>query len=173
MLQVFQHLQRVSIIRTWGISWYLLYRLNQHGVLGQAVDDDVLERLKEKLDWHTFIDVEKQSLLPDYPSNYYAVAYQIARYRGLLGWGNKDLDSTWFLDKITDHIRHCSGEMLYMEDSEGKGRYDRYTLMVQAERYIRFWMDQETNAVNMWDKGRKVDPYRGKERVLNEESNLS
>lgn len=46
-----------------------------------------------------------------------------------------------------------------------------YSLSV-AQKYVNFWIDEDTGVVNMWDKGRKIDPYRSKERLLNEDLDL-
>lgn len=85
-------------MRTWGIAFYLegLYRLQSNQVLDHVLEPDVLERLQRELDWHHFVDTHPPSLLPNYPSNYYGVAYMIARFRELLGWGNTDCDSALF-----------------------------------------------------------------------------
>lgn len=243
-------------LQTWGIAFYLegLFRLHRYRLLERVMDRETLERLQRKLDCHSFVDARKQALLPNYPSNYYGVAFMIAKYRERLGWGNADCGSGLFLDRLTEHIRKCSGERLYMDDSDGRGRYDRYTLVIAgemcmrfadisepvpelyramlrkaseivmqmantrgngisygrslgahgdtavlevlpiaaslgllsdeemrvahgyslkvAQKYRRFWIDPDTGLVNMWDKGRKIDPYRGKERLLNEDLDM-
>ena len=42
-----------------------------------------------------------------------------------------------------------------------------------AERYQDVWFDEDTGSVNMWDKGRRTDAYRGKHRILGENLSLS
>ena len=44
---------------------------------------------------------------------------------------------------------------------------------VAAQRYMDFWIDRATGSVNMWDKGRKTDDYRGKNRILGENLSLA
>ena len=44
---------------------------------------------------------------------------------------------------------------------------------VAAQRYMDFWVDPATGSVNMWDKGRKTDDYRGKNRILGENLSLA
>ncbi len=42
-----------------------------------------------------------------------------------------------------------------------------------AERYQDVWFDEQTGSVNLWDKGRRTDAYRGKHRILGENLSLS
>jgi len=43
---------------------------------------------------------------------------------------------------------------------------------VIAQRYMDFWVDETTGSVNLWDKGRRTDTYRGKHRILGENLSL-
>ncbi|MGN6423711.1 MAG: hypothetical protein ACTHLA_10410 [Asticcacaulis sp.] len=44
---------------------------------------------------------------------------------------------------------------------------------IVAQRYMDFWVDGRTGSVNMWEKGRKTDDYRGKNRILGENLSLA
>ncbi len=44
---------------------------------------------------------------------------------------------------------------------------------VAANKYLRFWVDADTGSVNLWDKGRRTDAYRGKHRILGENLSLA
>jgi hypothetical protein len=72
---------------TWGIYYYIgaLYKLKQAGLLERAVRPATLEALRKKLDWRTFVRQPAFELI-DLPTNYYGVAFSIARLRMLMGW---------------------------------------------------------------------------------------
>ncbi|HZG76501.1 MAG TPA: hypothetical protein VEZ72_11670, partial [Paenibacillus sp.] len=38
--------------------------------------------------------------------------------------------------------------------------------VASAEKMVRFWIDPETRSLNLWDKGRRTDGYRNKQRIL-------
>ncbi|WP_246131754.1 hypothetical protein [Pistricoccus aurantiacus] len=240
---------------TWGIYYYVsaLNRLREAGLLERAVTPDTLEKLKKKTDWRQFVDQEDYSLL-DLPTNYYGVAFSIARLRHLLGWEDKS-GSEKLLSKMMDHYRQYSGEYGFSDETEGEGRFDRYSVLLIGEicqrfietgmevtpqmkewlrnavdvvlvrlnqdgygfsygrsigaygdtaflevlsaaayldvltpeekdmayafaaratqRYVDFWYDEGMKSVNLWDKGRKTDDYRGKHRILGENFSLS
>lgn len=42
-----------------------------------------------------------------------------------------------------------------------------------AQRYQNIWFDPEMGSVNLWEKGRRTDAYRGKHRILGENLSLS
>lgn len=44
---------------------------------------------------------------------------------------------------------------------------------VAAHKYMSFWVDADTGSVNLWDKGRRTDAYRGKHRILGENLSLA
>ena len=44
---------------------------------------------------------------------------------------------------------------------------------VAADKYVHFWVDADTGSVNLWDKGRRTDAYRGKHRILGENLSLA
>ncbi|MFC3293327.1 hypothetical protein [Modicisalibacter luteus] len=240
---------------TWGIYYYMsaLNRLKQAGLLDKAISQETLNKLKEKTDWRQFVNQENFSLI-DLPTNYYGVAFSIARLRYLLGWEDK-ADSEKLLQKMMDHYRAYSGEYGFSDETNGQGRFDRYSILLigeicqrfietgmevtpqmkqwlrnsvdvilvrlneeghgfsygrsigaygdtsflevlsaaayldvltpeekdmayafaarATERYVDFWFDEEMQSVNLWDKGRTTDAYRGKHRILGENLSLS
>lgn len=239
-------------MRTWGILNSLrgLYRLSQHNLLHSVIDEETYHFLQHTLDWRTFVDEENNYALINKPTNYYGVAFGIARYRELLAW-EPEGHSIQLLNRFLVHIQQFSGELGYMDETPGEGRFDRYTIVTPGEitalllatgmevpdkiremlrksckialqlaneggngfpygrssgaygdtgilevfsaaaklggiltedelevayaysikimqKIAKFWYDQETKAVNLWDKGRKTDHYRNKNRILSE-----
>lgn len=241
---------------TWGTLNGItgLYRLQTAGYLEQAVDEETMDLLKKALDWRTFVDIEDNYALIGKPTNYYGVAFGIARYRELLGW-EPEKHSWILLDRLINHIQTFSGEFGYMDETKGEGRFDRYSILIPSEitalvletnfhepdlirqmldrsahiflklaneagtgfsygrsigaygdtaalevlsaatelggifteeeeklaygytmRVLRslvdFWYDEEMQSINMWEKGRKTDQYRNKNRILSENLSL-
>ena len=239
---------------TWGIYYYLgtLYQLKKAGLLEQAVSPETLAKLREKLDWRTFVTVPDYELI-DLPTNYFGVAFSVARLRMLLGWED-DSASKILLDKMLTHYARYSGKYGFSDETPGDGRFDRYSILLVAEicerfietgmevtpelktmlrkaadvalnvanpagtgfsfgrslgpygetalveilsvsaylgvltpeekqyayaystriaaRYMDFWYDPQLHSVDMWDKGRRTDTYRGKNRILGENFSL-
>lgn len=244
-------------METWGILNGLtgLYRLKTAGVYGQAVSQAADERLKAAMDWRTFVDEKNGWALIHKPTNYYGVAFGIARYRELLGWDEEGASAV-LLDRLMDHISRYSGEYGFMDETKGEGRFDRYSILIPAEitelvlktgwqepeliremlkrsagivllmasesgwgfsygrsigaygetavlqilaaaarlggifsqeeerlayayslrcleKMVSFWYDDGMQSVNLWDKGRRTDGYRNKNRILGENLSLS
>lgn len=243
-------------METWGILNAItgLYGMKKAGLLEQAVDEETLKLLQQKLDWRTFVDVDHDYVLIKKPTNYYGVAFGIARYRELLGW-EEEGNSRILLDKLMTHIDRYSGEQGYMDETAGSGRFDRYSILIPGEissllmatgmevpekirqmlrrsadiflmladekgtgfsygrsigaygdtaalevlsaaeevggifakdeealayaysvrlmeRMMNFWYDEEMESINMWEKGRRTDQYRNKNRILGENMSL-
>lgn len=243
-------------METWGILNGItgLYRLKKAGLLESIVDKDTLLSLKKALDWRTFVDIENHYALIGKPTNYYGVAFGIARYRELLGWEPEE-HSRRLLDRLLEHIEQYSGELCFMDETPGDGRFDRYSILVPAEltsliletgwkvperirimlkksahiflqlaneegtgfsygrsigaygdtaalevlsaaaelggilteeeteiaygysmrllkHIAEFWYDRQMNSMNMWEKGRRTDQYRNKNRILGENISL-
>ncbi|WP_216594693.1 hypothetical protein [Halomonas sp. PR-M31] len=240
---------------TWGIYYYLsaLYRLKEADLLERAVSQKTLKKLKKKTDWRKFVDQDDYSLIK-LPTNYYGVAFSIARLRYLLGWEDKS-SSEKLLQKMMDHYREYSGDYGFSDETNGEGRFDRYSILLIGEisqrfietgmdvtpqmkewlrnavdvilvrlnedghgfsfgrsigaygdtaflevlsaaayldvltpkekemayafaskatqRYVSFWYDDDMKSVDLWDKGRTTDDYRGKHRILGENLSLS
>ncbi len=123
---------------TWGIYYYLgaLYGLKQAGLLEQAVDADTLESLKHSLDWRHFVTTPQYELIK-LPTNYFGVAFSIARLRLLLGWED-DSASKILLDKMMTHYATYSGKYGFSDETPGDGRFDRYSILLAAEICERF-----------------------------------
>ena len=83
-----------------------------------------LAKLRAKLDWRRF--VRPDLTLIDLPNNYYGVAFSIARLRYLLGWEDAAA-SEQLLARTLDHYRNYSGDYGFADETEGKGRFDRYS----------------------------------------------
>jgi hypothetical protein len=239
---------------TWGIYYYLsaLAALDRDGRLQGTFDPLTMAKLRVRLDWRTFVDVDTFALI-DHPNNYYCVAFGIARLRHKLGWEDAK-GAERLYSQMTAHYRQHSGAYGFADETDGDGRFDRYSVLLAAEiaqrfmetgakppeeiiewvrksadvmmmrvnsrgegfeygrslgpysetaiievltaaveldvfndqqkalayayvsraaeRYVDFWIDDATGSVNLWDKGRRTDRYRGKFRVLGENLSL-
>lgn len=133
-LQALIHFAAGKDFITWGTLNALegLYELKKAELLEEVVLAEDLVTLKEKLHWHNFVEEKKDYALKGYPTNYYGVAYGIARYRELLGWEEEQI-SAIFLQHLLIHIEKYSGSQMYMDETAGFGRFDRYSLLIPAE----------------------------------------
>jgi hypothetical protein len=118
---------------TWGVYYYCqaLLMLREAGVLDQAVSPETLARLKVKLDWRRFVR-ESDLTLINLPNNYYGVAFSVARLRYRLGWEDASA-SEGLLGKTLDHYRKYSGEYGFADETDGDGRFDRYSVLLIGE----------------------------------------
>lgn len=123
---------------SWGIYYYIgaLHRLKKAGLLERAVRPATLERLRRQLDWRTFVRVPSYELI-DLPTNYYGVAFSIARLRMLMGWEDT-AGSEVLLDRMLKHYAKYSGEYGFSDETDGQGRFDRYSILLSAEICERF-----------------------------------
>jgi hypothetical protein len=122
---------------TWGIYYYIgtLVKLKQAGLLERAVSPATLEKLRKQLDWRTF--VTPQWDLISLPTNYYGVAFSIARLRMLMGWED-DSAGKVLLEKMLAHYKKYSGQYGFSDETDGEGRFDRYSILLIAEICERF-----------------------------------
>jgi len=122
----------------WGIYYYLsaLNKLRQAGVLAEAVDPLTLAGLRVRLDWRTFVDANTLTLI-EHPNNYYGVALGIARLRSAMGWEDPT-SATALFGKILEHYRRYSGAYGFADETDGEGRFDRYSVLLSAEIAQRF-----------------------------------
>lgn len=123
---------------SWGIYYYIsaLHRLKEAGLLDGAVDPAILERLKVRLDWRAFVRTDDLTLI-DLPNNYYGVAFSIARLRYLLGWEDASASEA-LLARTLDHFRRYSGDYGFADETDGQGRFDRYSVLLIGEIAQRF-----------------------------------
>lgn len=121
-------------LNTFGIYEFLngLALLRKNGIKDEVVSQEVDKQLQDKLHWNVFYDVDKKCLKKGLPTNYYGVAFRVAVLREYLGWEEEGM-STYFLEVLEDHIRTYSGSTLYMDETAGEGRYDKYTLTIASE----------------------------------------
>lgn len=124
---------------SWGIYYYIsaLYALKRAGLLDQAVRPETLARLRTKLDWRNFVEPGSLTLLHDLPNNYYGVAFSVARLRYLLGWEDKSASEA-LLKRMIGHYRSYSGRYGFADETEGHGRFDRYSVLLIGEIAQRF-----------------------------------
>jgi hypothetical protein len=118
---------------TWGAYYYVLAldQLRRAGLLQEAVDRLTLAKLRVRLDWRMFVDPDDFALI-DHPNNYYCVALGIARLRVQMGWED-GAGAQRIYDKIVDHYRRYSGEYGFADETDGEGRFDRYSVLLSAE----------------------------------------
>ncbi|MBM0106764.1 hypothetical protein JM946_18685 [Steroidobacter sp. S1-65] len=140
-LEDFRRLAKLTIDDpndSWGIYYYLsaLNALNRDGMLQRAVDPLTFAKLRVRLDWRTFVDVETFKLI-EHPSNYYCVAFAIARLRHKLGWEDASGAERLF-SAITAHYAKYSGPYGFSDETDGEGRYDRYSVLLAGEIAQRF-----------------------------------
>lgn len=123
---------------SWGIYYYLsaLNALKREGMLQRALDPLTLARLRVRLDWRTFVDVDTFKLI-EHPSNYYCVAFAIARLRHELGWEDASGANRLFAAISAHYLQH-SGPHGFSDETDGEGRYDRYSVLLAAELAQRF-----------------------------------
>jgi len=123
---------------SWGIYYYLsaLTRLSGEGRLKTALDPLTLAKLRVRLDWRTFVDVESYKLI-EHPSNYYCVAFAIARLRYKLGWEDA-AGSDRLYAQIAAHYQMFSGPYGFADETDGEGRFDRYSILLAGEIAQRF-----------------------------------
>jgi len=122
---------------TWGIYYYIgtLVKLKQAGLLERAVSPATLEKLRKQLDWRTFITPQWD--LISLPTNYYGVAFSIARLRMMMGWED-DSAGKVLLEKMMSHYKKYSGKFGFSDETDGEGRFDRYSILLIAEICERF-----------------------------------
>lgn len=124
-------------VATWGIYYQLaaLVRLERAGVLADAMPPATLAVLRERLDWRRF--VRDDWSLRDLPSNYYGVAFSIARLRELLGWEDGRAARA-LLARTVAHYEAHSGRYGFSDETDGEGRFDRYSVLLIGELCQRF-----------------------------------
>ncbi len=123
---------------SWGIFYYLtaIDRLRERGLLDKAFDRLTLAKLKVRLDWRMFVDTQTYELI-DHPNNYYCVAFAIARLRTQLGWEPRE-GSDRLYTAMVKHYREYSGEYGFADETDGAGRFDRYSVLLAGEIAQRF-----------------------------------
>ena len=121
----------------WGVYYSLLalHRLQQAGLLDQAVEPTTLAQLRRQLDWRAFVREDDLTLI-NLPNNYYGVAYSVAQLRSLLGWESAEAADA-LLDKALDHYATYS-DFGFADETDGQGRFDRYSVLLIGEIAQRF-----------------------------------
>ncbi len=123
---------------TWGVYYYVsaLYSLKKAGLLERAVSPETLAKLRVQLDWRRFVSQPDYELV-NLPTNYFGVAFSIARLRMLLGWEDES-GSQILLGKMMQHYDAYSGTYGFSDETSGEGRFDRYSILLIAEICERF-----------------------------------
>lgn len=123
---------------TWGVYYYIqaLHMLKEAGLLDEAVSNATQAKLKAKLDWRRFVRTEDLTLI-DLPNNYYGVAFSVARLRYQMGWEDASASEA-LLARMLDHYRKYSGEFGFADETDGDGRFDRYSVLLIGEIAHRF-----------------------------------
>lgn len=128
---------------SWGIFYYLtaIDRLRERGLLDKAFDRLTLAKLKVRLNWRSFVDDQSYALI-DHPNNYYCVAFAIARLRTRMGWESAEGSQRLYAEMVK-HYREYSGEYGFADETDGEGRFDRYSVLLAGEIAQRFMMTGE------------------------------
>jgi hypothetical protein len=165
---------------TWGIYYYLsaLSALQDRGRLEAAVDPLTLAKLRVRLDWRSFVDTRTFTLI-DHPNNYYCVAFAIARLRARLGWEDGQ-GAERLLAATMQHYREYSGPFGFADETDGEGRFDRYSVLLAgeiAQRHletggeppaeVKAWLRKSADVMLMrlngegagFEYGRSLGPY--------------
>jgi hypothetical protein len=118
---------------SWGAYYYVLAldKLRQAGLLDQAVDRLTYAKLRVRLDWRMFVDPATYELI-DHPNNYYVVALGIARLRHQMGWED-EAGANALYAKVAEHYRKYSGDFGFADETDGEGRFDRYSVLLAGE----------------------------------------
>jgi hypothetical protein len=129
---------------SWGIYYYLsaLAALDRGGHLKEALDPLTLAKLRVRLDWRTFVDLDTYALI-EHPNNYYCVAFAIARLRHQLRWED-DEGARRLYTAMTTHYLEYSGAHGFADETNGEGRFDRYSVLLAGEIAQRFMETGET-----------------------------
>ena len=117
---------------SWGIYYYLvaLNGLRKAGLLDDSLDRLTLAKLRVKLNWRMFVD-DSYTLI-DHPTNYYCVALGIALLRTQMGWEDGTGAEKLFA-KIVAQYQRYSGEYGFSDETDGEGRFDRYSVLLAGE----------------------------------------
>ncbi|MHA6723982.1 hypothetical protein [Sphingomonas sp. RS2018] len=123
---------------SWGIYYYIsaIDQLKKQGRLDAAIDRLTLAKLRVRLDWRSFVDTGSYELI-DHPNNYYCVAFAIARLRTQLGWEPRE-GSDRLYAAMVKHYREYSGQYGFADETDGAGRFDRYSVLLAGEIAQRF-----------------------------------
>ncbi|WP_333500673.1 hypothetical protein [Kluyvera genomosp. 2] len=117
----------------WGKYYFLqaLLRLQQQRVLEQVLTAGQLAVLRGKLDWQEMVEETTWQLKSCFPTNFYGVAFSVARLRFLLGW-ESERASQEILQRLLEHYR-AHAENGCCDETRGHGRFDRYSVLLVAE----------------------------------------
>jgi hypothetical protein len=139
---------------SWGIYYYLsaLAALDRAGHLKQALEPLTFAKLRVRLDWRSFVD-DSYALI-DHPNNYYCVAFAIARLRHQLKWEDGE-GATRLYAAMTAHYREYSGDHGFADETDGEGRFDRYSVLLAGEIAHRFMETGDTPPAEITDWLRK------------------
>jgi hypothetical protein len=135
-LQAFRRVAALTVDDTndsWGAYYYILAlnELRKANLLKEAVDPLTLAKLRVRLDWRMFVDADEYVLI-DHPNNYYCVAFGIARLRAQMGWEDRAASGKLFA-RIAAHYRQYSGDYGFADETDGEGRFDRYSVLLAGE----------------------------------------
>ena len=181
-LEEFSQLADMTLASTndsWGIYYYLsaLDSLRQAGLLDHALQPATLATLRQSLDWHRFVRADYT--LIDLPNNYYGVAFAVSRLRHRLGWEDESASDT-LLARTLSHYRIYSGRYGFADETDGEGRFDRYSVLLIAEiaqrlaetdtpvpSEIRHWLKGSAKLALLrmnlrgegWEYGRSIGAY--------------
>lgn len=117
----------------WGKYYFLqaLLKLQQGGLLERLFTTQQLAKLRVKLNWQEMVEETTWRLTPRFPTNFYGVAFSVARLRFLLGWESVRAAEN-ILQRLLAHYR-AHAENGCADETNGQGRFDRYSVLLIAE----------------------------------------
>lgn len=117
----------------WGKYYFLqaLLKLKQHEKLERVLSAEQLMTLRNKLNWQEMVDEGAWQLNSRFPTNFYGVAFSVARLRFLLGW-ESERASQEILQRLLAHYR-AHAQNGCADETNGHGRFDRYSVLLVAE----------------------------------------
>ncbi|MCC5841976.1 MAG: hypothetical protein JJT96_17810 [Opitutales bacterium] len=119
--------------KSWGVFFFLraLLYLKDRGLLDACFSPEAFQTARDLLHWEDFVDPTSHRLIRK-PNNFYQVAFAIALYRFQLGWDRSDALYI-FLERMLTHIEEVSQDSGFADETEGEGRFDRYSVLFVAE----------------------------------------
>src|ERR1700730_15420772 len=141
LLNDFREVARLTVDEandSWGAYYYMLAldKLRVAGLLAQGVDRLTYAKLRVRLDWRMFVDPDTHELIA-VPNNYYVVALGIARLRHHMGWEDETGADALYA-KVAEHYRKYSGRFGFADETDGDGRFDRYSVLLAGELVNHF-----------------------------------
>lgn len=119
---------------TFGILEFLsaINELKEIDLYDKVITQRIESKLMDKLHWHVFINPQTLEFIRPLAKNYYGVAIRIALLREQIGYDEEGY-SDILVDKFFEKVPENDDGTIYMDETNGHGRYDKYSLNVASE----------------------------------------